>query len=37
MRLLSVSLITQLQTFEKNASDFDMAQGGIFGAASTMN
>jgi len=26
------SLITQLQTFEKNASDFDMAQGGIFGA-----
>jgi hypothetical protein len=26
------SLITQLQTFEKNATDFDLAQGGIFGA-----
>lgn len=26
------SLITQLQTFEKNATDFDVAQGGIFGA-----
>jgi len=26
------SLITQLQTFEKNASDFDLAQGGIFEA-----
>src|SRR5882724_5434312 len=24
------SLITQLQTFEKNASNFDLAQGGIF-------
>jgi hypothetical protein len=26
------SLITQLQTFEKNASNFDLAQGGIFEA-----
>lgn len=26
------SLITQLQTFEKNASEFDLAQGGIFEA-----
>jgi hypothetical protein len=26
------SLIGQLQTFEKNATDFDLAQGGIFGA-----
>jgi hypothetical protein len=26
------SLIAQLQTFEKNASDFDLAQGGIFEA-----
>jgi hypothetical protein len=26
------SLIGQLQTFEKNASEFDLAQGGIFGA-----
>jgi hypothetical protein len=26
------TLIGQLQTFEKNATDFDVAQGGIFGA-----
>ena len=32
MRNAIQSLITQLQTFEKNAPNFDLAQGGIFEA-----